>query len=201
MTTTPGDDVLHVTESRALVLPSLNVPTAENCWRSPTRIDARAEVTVSDSSSAGVTAIAAVPLTEPELAVTLKLPADTAVNTPEGKIVPPEGLTLQTTDLVMSRCVLSVYVPVAEKFALRPKGTDFVAVETASETSEGGVTVRLALVICDLRIAEIVAAPGAVETAVPERSSVATPNGVTCQLTIPVTSFVVPSLNFAVTLN
>src|SRR6185369_1385086 len=81
---TPVSDDAHVTEVvRSWVLPSLKVPVAVNCWVPATLIEGFAGVTAIDcNAGGGVTVSTVEPVTAPEVALMVVVPAATAVARP-----------------------------------------------------------------------------------------------------------------------
>ena len=78
-----GFEELHNAEAvTSWVLLSLNVPVAVNCFVVPGAVAALTGVTVKEIRAAAVTVRWALPLTDPEVAVTLVVPAPTAAATP-----------------------------------------------------------------------------------------------------------------------
>lgn len=78
---------------RSLVVPSLYVPVALNCWVAPRGIEALPGATAMLSSAAGVTVRVVDPLIEPEVAVTVVAPTPTVVASPW---LPLASLTVAT---------------------------------------------------------------------------------------------------------
>ena len=72
---TPVAEEDHVAElvSR-VVVPSVSVPVAENCWVRPAATDGVAGVTLIEASTGAVTVSMAVPLTLPDAAVIVVVP-------------------------------------------------------------------------------------------------------------------------------
>src|SRR6185503_14025557 len=81
---TPMIDDAHVTDVvRFWVLPSLKVPVAVNCWIPPMPIEGFAGVTARDcNAGGGVTVSTVEPVTEPEVALIVVVPAATPVARP-----------------------------------------------------------------------------------------------------------------------
>jgi hypothetical protein len=74
---------LHCTVAvMSCVLPSVNVPVAENCFVVPRGITGIAGVTAIDTSVAGLTLSVVVPVIDPKVAVTLVLPTAALVASP-----------------------------------------------------------------------------------------------------------------------
>jgi len=93
-------------------------------------------VTAIDTSTAGVTVSVVEPLTLPEVAWIVVLPADTLVAIPAAEIVAtPVLLELQVTDPVMFNVLLSLYVPVAVNCCVPPFAIEGFAGVTAIDTS------------------------------------------------------------------
>lgn len=147
------------------VVPSENVPTAVNCCDVPSGMDAFTGPTAMETGVALVTVRVALEETLPAVAVIVEAPADVPIVSPGT----PFTLMLATarfaevhcTDAV-SFCVLpSVKVPSAANCTVVPCAIDELAGETASETSVGVVTVRVALPLTPEYVAAMVAEPGA----------------------------------------
>jgi hypothetical protein len=113
--TTPSGETLQTTElDRSCVLPSVNVPVADNFSLAPIATDEFAGVTASATKAAGITVRLAEPVTAPELAVMLVVPTATLVATPTAEMLATAlADDAQFTELVRSRLLSSLYLPVA----------------------------------------------------------------------------------------
>jgi hypothetical protein len=122
------------------------------CWVAPAGIVALTGETAMDTSvGGGFTVRVADPLIVPDVAWIAVLPGDTAVANPVLLIV--ATLTLEedhVTDVVRSRVLLSLKVPIAVNCWVVPLTMVGVAGVTATDTSVGaGVTAKVALAVID----------------------------------------------------
>jgi fructose-bisphosphate aldolase class 1 len=129
---------------------------------------------------AGLTVIAGlVPVTGPEVAVNVTVPAATPVATPDPEIVAMLAFDeLHVTELVRVLVLPSEYVPMAVIWSVCPTVMDGTAAVTAMEFKVGGgvVTVTVGLVpVIDPEVAVNVTVPAATPVATPEAETVATP--------------------------
>ena len=108
-------DELQVTEIfTSWVVPSEKVPVAVNCWVAPPGTLGLAGVTAMEDRVAEVTVRVVLPATVPEVAVMVVVPAEAAVARPVLLTVATDGLDeVQVTCVVISKLVVSEYVPVA----------------------------------------------------------------------------------------
>lgn len=141
--TTPAGDTLQTTAFvKSCVLPSVNVPIADNCSLAPVAMDELAGITASETRAADVTARLAEPLNPPKVAVMLVVPTATLLATPAEVMVATDVADdVQLTELVRSRLLPSLYLPVAVNCCPRPNATDALAGETwiAVSDTEAGV--------------------------------------------------------------
>jgi hypothetical protein len=141
--TTPAGDTLQATEFvKSCVLPSVKVPIADNCSLAPVAMDELAGITFSEARAAGVTARLAEPLNPPKVAVMLVVPTATLLAAPpEVMVATAVADDAQLTELVRSRLLPSLYLPVAVNCCPRPNATDALAGETwiAVRDTEAGV--------------------------------------------------------------
>jgi hypothetical protein len=109
------DAALHATEAVTFcVLPSVNVPVAVNCWPAPSGMEGFDGATASEASTAAVTVRLVEPLTEPEVAVIVRVPFPLPVARPELLMVARlEEDELHVTEEVMLPVVPSPKVPIA----------------------------------------------------------------------------------------
>ena len=155
-----------------LVLPSLKVPTAENCCVVFAAICAGSGVTASDAKFDAFTVNEVLPLTAPAVALIVTLPSFSPVASPltvmEAIVFPVEA---QITVPVMSCVVASENVPVAVNCCCTPSGMDMPAGVTAIETSVALLTVSVAVPVVEpvavVPVAVIVTVPAATPMAVP----------------------------------
>ncbi len=108
--TTPAGNTLQVTAfDKSCVLPSVNVPSADNCSLEPTAKLEFGGFTASDTSAAAVTVKLAEPVTVPEVAVMLVVPTPALLAAPVAEtlatVVADDD---QLTALVRSRLVPSL---------------------------------------------------------------------------------------------
>jgi hypothetical protein len=175
MVATAAEEEVQSTELvMSCVLESLKVPVAENCFVVPTAMLEFAGVTAIDTSVAAVTVSDAVPLTDPDVAVIVVVPA----LTPDAS--PPE-LTLATeldnefhvTDV--NSCVLpSSKLPTALNCCWVPTAIDGVAGLTEIEVKFAATTVSVEVSVNEPTVAVIVVCPAATVVATPELAIVAT---------------------------
>lgn len=141
-------DEFHVTSAVKLcVLPSLKLPVAENCWVVFCAMIGLAGRTVIVSRLEALTAAETLPLIEPEVAVTVKVPMSFAVASPLVVIEATlAGDALHATVPVMSCTELSENVPLAVNCCTVPSGILFVVRSvgvTLMEVRVALVTVRI----------------------------------------------------------
>ena len=115
MPTIDGFADVHCTEEvRSCLVPSVKVPVAANCKLVPSGSDGAGGEIASEASTAVVTVTVVVPLTPEYDAVIVVEPSPLAVAIPELEIVAAAVLDeLQVAELVTSRLLLSLYLPVA----------------------------------------------------------------------------------------
>src|SRR5947209_1454029 len=144
----PPGAVVQVTRFvTSLLLESLKVPVAVNCWVCPTVRELLAGVTEIEAIVAEPTVRDALALTFPEAAVIVTWPAATVVASPavgeELLIVAIAPFpVLQCTELVTSWVEESLNVAVALNCWVRPSATVLEAGVTAMDTIAAGVTVN-----------------------------------------------------------
>lgn len=205
---TPASDEVHVDCAvKSRVLPSLNVPIAENCWLVVAAIIESPGWIASDARSAALIVAVALPLTEPEVAVIVVVPRLRAVASPltviDAMLVFEE---LHATVPVISCVVPSENVPVALNCCNVPRGMDGVAGVTAIEFTVALVTVRLALakMLPELTVAVMVELPAPIPSArpgAPFKLMLATPGFPDAHCTDPVMFCMLPSVNVPVAVN
>ena len=118
------------------VLPSVYVPVAVNCCVIPRARVGIAGVTAIETRTAGVTVRVVEPAIAPDVALTLVLPTATLVATPVLlRVTMLLSPVLQTADLVRSRVLPSLYVPVAIKDRFVPRANDVLTGVSAIDTS------------------------------------------------------------------
>jgi hypothetical protein len=183
---------------RSLVLPSVYVPVALNCWVVPSAIDGFCGARAIDASVAWVTVSVLLPDIEPDVAVMCAVPVATLVANPwlvaTLLIVATAGESeLHCTVVVMSCVLLSVNVPVAANCCVVPSGMEGIAGVTAIETRAAGVTVRVVdpLTVADVAVTDVFPTPTA--DATPWPFTVAMAVLVVFQVAVCVKSCVLPS--------
>jgi hypothetical protein len=202
MVATEATDELQFTLLSTCELPSLKVPVAVNCCPAPCTIVGADGVTAMETNAAAVTVTLAEPLTEPEVATTLAVPALCPKVMPEPlTLTTPSGETLQTTELDRSCVLPSVNVPVADNFSLAPIATDEFAGVTASATKAAGITVRLAEPVTAPELAVMLVVPTATLVATPTAEMLATALADDAQFTELVRSRLLSSLYLPVAMN
>jgi hypothetical protein len=128
------------------VLPSLNVPIAENCWLVVAAIVASPGMIASEARFAAFTVATDVPLTKPEAAVIVVVPRFRAVAKPLAVIdATPVFEELHVAVPVMSCVDPSENVPIAVNCCKVPREIDGLAGVTAIEVTVAPVTVSVAL--------------------------------------------------------
>jgi hypothetical protein len=148
-----------------------------------------------ETSAAAETVNPLVPLTDPDLALTVATPMDFPVAKPKRLIFKtPEGELVQVTKLVRSCVVPSVYVPLAANCAVVPSGIMEWFSITAMETSAAAETVNPLVPLTDPVLALTAATPMALPVARPELLIFTTPEGELVQVTESVRSCVLPSV-------
>jgi len=192
-------DVHVVVLVRSSVLPSVKVPVEANCWLVPKAIDGVAGVIVNETSAAEVTVAVVEPVTDPEVAVTLAVPSAILLATPgvgaPVLIVRMAGVSvLQSTVVVMSCVLPSVYVPVAVNAWVVPKGSVGIAGVTAIDTNTAGLIVKLVDPVIPFEVALTPVLPTARLVAMPCPFTVAIPESVVVHVTPVVSTSVPPSL-------
>jgi len=106
------------------VLPSVNSPTAVICSVVPNANEGEAGLNEIETSNAGKTVNVVVPVTAPEVAVIVTLPAFSVVASPALSMdVTVESLELQVAE-IKSWVVPLLKIPVAAKAWLIPAGTE-----------------------------------------------------------------------------
>jgi hypothetical protein len=154
-----------------------------------------------ETSVAGVTASAADPVTDPELAEMVALPVDMPVAKPDpATVATAVADELQLTEFVRSRELPSLNTPLAVNCWVVPAAIDVEPGRTLIETSVAGVTLKLVDPKTAPDIAVILVLPPPTLEAIPELLIVATALTVELQVT-PVRTWVLPSLNVPVAVN
>jgi hypothetical protein len=177
------------------VLESLNVPTAFMCRNVPVGSVRLAGVTAIDTRVAGVTVTGALPVTDPEVALTVAAPVPTAVATPVAGSTASVWLSEEPQVTVVNTCVLpSSKVPVAVNCCAVPRASDTGEGVTEIETSRVGTTVKVAVPLNAPTVAVMVVVPAASVSATPELSMVATLLADELQVTPAARSCAEPSL-------
>lgn len=175
MVATDAEDEVQSTEPlMSCVLESLNVPVAANCLVVPTAMLELAGVTLIDTSVAAVTMSDAVPLTDPDVAVIVVVPALTPAASPLELMLATElADELQVTEV--NSCVLpSSKLPIAVNCCCVPTAIDGVARLTEIEVKCAATTVNVEVSLNEPKVAVIVVCPAATVVASPEPAIVAT---------------------------
>jgi hypothetical protein len=201
ITATSGAEELQFTDGRSCVLPSLKTPVAVNCWPVPKAMLAFAGVMAIEVRTAGITVRVVDPLTAPEVAVIVTVPAARAASTPESLMLARLPLE-ELQDTAARFCVLpSLKVPVAVNCWLTPMGSNDESGNTSIATSVAAVMVSVADPLTDPELAEIVALPTATPIASPEPATLAIPLADELQVTEFVRSWELPSLKTPLAVN
>jgi hypothetical protein len=133
-----------------------------------------AGVTASETNVAPVTVSAAVPLTDPDVALMVLVPEPTPVTTPSASTVAVASAELDQVKFV-SNCVLpSSKLPTALNCNVVPAATDCTAGLTAIEVRCAATTVRVDESVSAPRVAVIFVFPAATVVITPEPFTVAT---------------------------
>jgi hypothetical protein len=195
MIATPGLDDFHSTNwVMSCVLLSLNVPVAVNCLVASMGMVELVGAIVSETRVAMVTVTEAVPLIVPEVAVTVAVPAATAVPMPVEFTVKTLG-ALDDHCADARICVLpSSNVPVAVNCCSVPFASEAVDGETVIEVRCAPTTVKSVESVRDPTLAVMVVVPALNIDANPVLLMVVTAAEDELQVTPLVRSAVVPSL-------
>ncbi len=173
-----------------------------NCCVSPFAMVAVPGVTARETRAAGLTVMDELAEMPDCVAVTLVLPAESAVTTPViATAAIPVFADDHATEVVMACDVPSVYVPVAVNCCDCPFAMEIALGTTAILTRAGGPTVRLAAPENVWLVAETIVVPAASPVASPAAVMVATVGLAADQRTREVKSSVVPSENRPVAVN
>jgi hypothetical protein len=202
MTAAAGFEEVQIAEPlMSCVLLSLNVAVAVNCFVVPTGMLEFAGVTISETTLATVMVSDAVPLTEPELAVIVAMPAPTLVARPvESTVAMDEDDEDQVTDC--SHCVLpSSNVPTAINSCEVPSAMDWIAGLTEMEIRCAATTVKGTKSVNEPTVAVMLVEPAATVVAKPELLMVETEGEEEIQVTPLLRSALEPSLYVAVATN
>lgn len=167
---------LQVTEPvKFCVELSEKVPVAVNCFVAPFVIEGLAGVTAIDTSVAAVTARFVDPVTLPDTALIVLVPAATPVANPLALMVATLVVTeLHATEPVKFCVELSEKVPVAVNCCVAFLAIEGFAGVTAIDTNVGAVTVSVVVPLTDPETALIVLVPAATPVANPLAEIVAT---------------------------
>ena len=154
---------------------SERVPVAVNASASPRGTLGFAGVTAIETTTAGLTVRAVVPLTPSSVAVMLEVPVPIPVARPAAVIVATEVVAeAQVTCPVTSWVDWSEKVPVAVKDSVLPLGTLGSAGVSAIEITTAGLTVSTAVPLMPSRLAVMFEVPVSTPVARPVASMVAT---------------------------
>jgi hypothetical protein len=188
------DELQSTNEVMSCVLLSLKVPVAVNCFVAPVGMVEFSGAIVNETSVALVTVIDAVPVIEPDVALSVALPAATAVTTPEESTVRTPG-ALEDHCADGRICVLpSSKVPVAVNCCAVPAAIVAVAGLSVSEVRCAFTTVTVVESLSAPTVAVIVVVPAPTREARPVLSMVATDAVEELQVTPAERSAVDPSL-------
>lgn len=201
MVATVASDDCHVTPESACVLLSVNSPVAANCTVLPAARDGEAGAREMETRAAGSTVNAVLPVTEPDVALIVTVPAVRVVAIP---VVSIETMLVSDEDHVtLASCWLlpSLKLPVAVKGCVTPSGTETSAGVKEIVLSVGAVTVKTSDALMLPIAAEIVTVPAANVEASPEVSMEAIELSDDDHVAWLVTSCVLPSLHTPVALN
>src|ERR1700733_4273919 len=177
------------------VVPSLNFASAFNCSCAPTARTEFAGATEKDTRTGGPTCNWLVALIAPEVAVTVTVPNASPVATPTLLKLRTVGLEeAHCTELVRSRALPSLYVPVAESCWFSPSGIDTPLGLMEIDLSVGASTVTVSIALTVSETAVIVAAPSAFPVARPFVLTATMPPGIALQATEADISCVLASL-------
>jgi hypothetical protein len=200
-------DELHVTVPvSTCFVPSEYAPEAANCWAAPLAMLGLAGVTEIDKSVAGLTVSVVEPVTLPDIAVIVVVPAarhDARPFDPAALLIAATDVLdeLQVADAVSTCFVPSEYVPVATNCLVVPLALVGLAGVTERDKSVAGLTVSVVEpdIVPDVTV--IVVVPAATDVAKHPALTDATPVldelGITCV----VRSCVVLSENVPVAMN
>lgn len=145
---------------KSCVVPSVNVPTAVNCWVAPRGIVAVGGLIAIDTSAAAVTVSSVELLTVPEVALMLAVPLPALCASPAWLIVAVLAMSDDQVVVLVRFCVLpSVNVPVAVNCCVVPSAIDGIAGAIANETSAASVTVTVVVPVTVPEVAVMVAVP------------------------------------------
>ena len=148
-----------------------------------------------ETRAAAEIVIVSEPLTEPEVAVTVAVPFPSVVTIPELLTARTlEGETIHDTVSVMFWVLPSVKVPVTLSCCMAPLIREGFGGVIANEVKSGVGTVITAEVVIKPALAVMVALPELIAETRPAGLTAATFAGAVVQATLPVTSWVVPSL-------
>jgi hypothetical protein len=157
------------------LVPSAYVPVAVNCWGNSKGMIGSLGVTDIKTRGTGITVRFVLPEILPVVAVMVVEPAETAVARPVVLTVATDGFNvLQLTCVVISKLVVSEYVPVAVNCWVVPTSMLGLAGVTAMEDRVAEFTVRVVLPETLPVVAVMVVVPTETPMARPVLSIVAT---------------------------
>jgi hypothetical protein len=187
-------DELHVTDARSTELPSLNSPVATKDWETPIAIDAWSGERTIEVSVGALTVTVVEPAIDPRVAVTVTLPAATAVATPVLSTAATDKSDDDQVTCAVTSCELpSLQVPVALNCCVSLATSEVFDGVTAIEVNMG-VTVRLLKPLREPIVAVIFVVPAASPVAIPEPLILAILVAVEDQVACVVTFLLLPSL-------
>jgi hypothetical protein len=141
--TVPSEELQCTVVVTSWLLPSANVPVAENCSVVPSATLADDGDTVIETSADAVTASEVEPLTLPDVALMLVVPTATVVARPEVFTVATAEESDDQVAVLVKSCVLpSLNVPVAVNCCVPPSASEGLGGFTAIDTNMAGVTVN-----------------------------------------------------------
>jgi hypothetical protein len=161
----------------------------------PREIDEFTGDTAIEVKAAGVMVKSVDPVMDPEVAVIELWPVAMVLASPLVlTAATPTAELLQVTELVRSRVLPSVYVPVAVNCWVVPMAIDGFAGVTATDTKAALVTFRVVDPLTFPEAAAMVVVPVPVPEASPALETVATAGAEECQVTVAVMFCVLPSV-------
>lgn len=195
MVATPGVEELHSTDAvMSCVLLSLKVPVAANCFVVPIAMLGLAGVTAIVTRLAAVTVSEVLPLTSPDAAVMVTVPAPVLVAKPD--VLTEATLTFEEDQVTDGSCCVlpSSKIPVAVNCCVVPKAMEVFAGVMEIESSCAGTTVSVAVSLTAPTVAVMVTVPAPAVVARPLPSMLATVMSDEVQATAAVRSWEEPSV-------
>jgi hypothetical protein len=181
------DDAQVAVEVRFCVEPSVYVPVAVNCCPTPLATLGFAGATATETSTGGSTVSPVVPVTPPDIAEMVVVPAARVVARPVAAMVAAAGVDDAQVAVEVRFCVEpSVYVPMAVNCCVSPASTTGFAGVTAMVATTAGSTVSVVLPVMLPEVAEMLGVPAAWEVARPPAAIVAAATLLDAQVTVEV---------------